>query len=263
MRTTRRGLLSKAGLATVGTLLGATGTGSAATDETLEGRFRSHNDSPVPNARIAVSYYDRSEGEYHFDYVRTEDDGYFQTSVPAGQRVGMGFYKSSEDAFLAPRRDGVPHIFNLPRVEVPEGGRDLGDYRLPRAYTLDARAVFAERPGGVEDAIPRFGSLRGRSYYASGYSYLTTDESGYMKLNDADFTGVEVVGDARVWMFPPGYEPYEEQRTADYAPYQEESVRDVTVTEDTSIEIDLSRRNGEGNGDGKDTENGKSGGSGK
>lgn len=260
MNATRRKFLT-AGTATIGSLLATTGIGSATPDATLEGRVRSHDDAPVPGAKISTHYYDWDERESYFDYVRLDDDGYFRKEVPAGQRVSLSFYKSTEDEHLAARHDGVPHIYRLPPVTVPEGGRDLGDYRLPRAHTLDVRAVFAERPGGVEGAIPRFGSVRDRSYSASGYSYLTTDESGYMKLHGADFTGVEMAGNVRVWLYPPGYEPYEDQKSANFAPYAEESVRDVEVIEDTTIEIDLSRRKsgqsgtGEGNGNGK--ENGK------
>lgn len=263
MHATRRKFLST-GVATLGTLLGATGTGVATSDATLEGRVRSHEGAPIPGAKVSTHYYDWDERESYFDYVRLDDDGYFRKEVPAGQRVSLSFYKSTADEHLAPRRDGVPHIYRLPPVTVPEGGHDLGEYRLPRAYTLDVRAVFAERPGGVEGAIPRFGSVRGRSYSASGYSYLTTDESGYAKFYGADFTGVEVAGDVRVWLYPPGYEPYEDQKNADFAPYAEESVRDLTVTEDTTIEIDLSRRNRGGGGkkNGKENENGSRNGNG-
>lgn len=255
MNTTRRKFLATTGTATVGTLLGVTGTGSAASDAMLEGRIRSHDGTPIPGAKVSTHYYDWSEEESYFDYVQLDDDGHFQKEIPEGQRVSLSFYKSTEDEHLAPRRDGVPHIYRLPPVTVPEGGYDLGDYRLPQAYTLDIRAVFTERPGGVEGAIPRFGSVRDRSYSASGYSYLTTDESGYAKFYGADFTGVEVAGDVRVWIYPPGYEPYEDQESANFAPYAEESVRNVEVTEDTTIEIDLSRRksgrDGKGNGNGK------------
>lgn len=211
------------------------GLGAASESVTLQGTIKSDDGDPVQNARVAIT-------EPSFRYVRTDSEGKFSTQVPSGTRVSMGFYKSDKDYFLAPRLDGVPHIQTLPTVTVGENGYDLGEYLLPKAYLLEARAVFANRPGGVEDAIPRFGSLDDGSYFASGYSYTTTNQDGYLKLNEADFTGVEMAGETRVWMYPPTYEPYEEQDNSDYAPYEEVDVTTLEVTKDTTIECDISRR---------------------
>jgi hypothetical protein len=227
-----------------GGLLTLTRNATAQNQVTLEGTIVSHTEDPVPNARIAVS-------SNAFTYVRTDENGYFSAEVPYGNRVYLGFYKSSENAFLAHRLDGVPHILTLPTITVGSDGYDLGEYPLPEAHTLDARAVFANRPGGVEDAIPRFGSSRNGLIFASGYSYTTTNENGYMKLKGADFTGVEMAGETRVWMYPPTFEPYTDQRTADYAPYETVDVTTLEVTEDTTIECDISRRNGNGKRKGK------------
>jgi len=241
--TTRRRFLAT-GIATAAGMVTLTGNATAQNNVTLEGTILSHTGDPVSDARIAVS-------SNAFTYVRTDETGHFSAEVPPGNRVYLGFYKSGENAFLAPRLDGVPHIFTLPSITVGNDGYDLGQYSLPEAHTLDARATFANSPGGVEDAIPRFGSGTNGSIFASGYSYTTTNEDGYMKLEGADFTGVEMAGETRVWMYPPTFEPYTDQRTADYAPYETVDVTNLEVTEDTTIECDVSRRNGNRKGKGK------------
>lgn len=236
------GLLSGVMLGTGGVI----GTTGAVTETTLDGRFLSHKGDPISDARVAVAY--RGDDS---PYVWTSEDGYFETSVPPGTRVRLGFYKSSSEKFLAPRHDGVPHIYTLEPVTVPEEGYSLGKYRLPEAYLVNARAVFAEKPGGVDGAIPRFGSVRNGTYFASGYAYTTTNKEGYMELNNAGFTGIEMAGDTRIWMYPPTYEPYTEQGTDEIAPYQEETIREFSVSEDMEVEMDISRRKNKGKRKGK------------
>ncbi|MFW5900617.1 MAG: carboxypeptidase-like regulatory domain-containing protein [Halodesulfurarchaeum sp.] len=234
MTPTRRQFVST-GIATAIGVTAVTGTATATNSVTLEGTIVSHEGDPVPQARIAVA-------TDSLDYVRTDANGSFSTQVPSKTRVPLGFYKSSEDAFLAPRLDGVPNLHTLPSISVGDDDYDLGRYTLPEAYTLDARAVFAEKPGGVEDAIPRFTSIGGSGEFGSGYSYTTTTAEGYMKLVGADFTGVELAGSVRVLMHPPTYEPYTDQKNSDYAPYEKVDATSLTVTEDTTIECDISRR---------------------
>lgn len=250
-RSSRRGFLSLVGGATTGIGLAVIGTAAANQDVTFKRTFVDSAGDRIANAQINLGYFDQDEDEYVRKSFSTGEDGTIRTTVPSGARLRMGFYKSSNGEFLAPRLDGVPHIHTLDPITVADEGTDSGEYRLPEAYTLEARAFLGGPPNGVEDAIPRFASVSNGSYYASGYSYTTTDENGYMKLNAADFTGVEMAGETRIWMYPPTYEPYKEQDRGNYGPYSKVTTRDVEVTEDTTIEMNIRRRRKKGDDKGK------------
>jgi len=250
-RSTRRSFIS--GIGAAGALaVGSTGLASASSSFTLERQFLDYRGNPIPHATINAAYFYRDEsGSLTLERFNTQTDaeGWIQRQLPAGGgRLSGAFYKSSESAYLAPRLDGVPHIHILDAERVDDEGTDSGAVQLPEAHTLDARAVFAGRPGGVEDATPRFGSLRSGGYWASGYSYTTTDADGYMKLNNADFTGVEMAGRTKLWMYAPTFEAYEEQQQHDYAPYEKVDVQTIDVTEDMTVEADISRRPTRGGG---------------
>ena len=106
----RRNVLKSVGIASglaIGNRLTA-GAARAAGTATLEGRFVSHDGEPIPHARVAVSY----PGD-DIPYVRTDEDGYFEVQVPANMTVRLGFYKSSEDEFLASLLDQIPHIYTM------------------------------------------------------------------------------------------------------------------------------------------------------
>jgi len=201
--------------------------------------MKAYDGSPVPYAHVDVLYSDGGTDTF------ADPDGYFEVSVPAGtDEVFLAMYKTagSFPQFLSPRLNGVPHVHTIGHRDVPDGESDLGEIQLPEAHKIDIRAVLAEQKG-VENARPEVRSLYPgfdwNYWFAIGPWTLTSDENGYMTIDFVDFTGLELAGPVQAVMEPPKDDP----RFDDVV-----HTKDIRMTEDTTVEFDISRRATRGRG---------------
>lgn len=154
--------------------------------------------------------------------MSTDSEGYFQQQVEANTRHKLGFYKSAQyesgrRQLIGPVKNGAPHIYSLGRFSVGSDTEDLGELTLPDAHHVDVRAVDAEREP-LEGAQPGFGH---GGFGAGGDT--STNEDGYLVIDNADFTGIEMTGTINLGMTP----PEDDDRFPD-ASYQ----KSLTVSED-------------------------------
>lgn len=144
----------------------------------LTGQLVSYGGDPITVGRVFI------EGEYY----GVDDNGRFTADVESNSRTKIAFYKGSRSSFLAPIRNGVPHVRSLGHWET-DSGRDIGTVSLPQAYFIQIRALDADGQP-VEDAEP---GVRHGGYGVSDFS-LTTNENGYLQIRDTDFDGIELRG---------------------------------------------------------------------
>lgn len=231
----RRGFLKRASLAvtTGGVLVGGSGSASASTTVPITGTLQRYDGRPVPNASLHVNYHSWGHGPSGNASGDTDADGAFEVTVPGeADSFSMGLYKSDENHFVSPRFDGVPHVFNFGTRWLDADGYEFGTVRLPEAARVDLRAVIANG-AGVEDARPEFRAVADSSWYAIGPWALTTNDEGYATLEHADRTGLELAETVEAVVEPPEDDP-----RFDDAVHK----RDLQVTAETTVEVDVSRR---------------------
>lgn len=191
--STRRSFL-KTGVA--GTLGGASvvGRSRAAAVETsiLSGRIVPENGASIGDDQVQAHSRNSSE---HF---RTDNDGRFEVELESNTEYQLGYYRSDSGTQLAPRKKGVPHVYNLSSAYLGSDDKDLGEMVLPQAHLIDLRVL-----NGNDE--PLYGSKMTyrHSGWGGGNSYLSLTEQGYAILEGASFTGVELAQQARVEVEPP------------------------------------------------------------
>lgn len=176
---TRRGFLATAAITTSTAALSSRVT--ATQSRSVTGKVVDYSGSPVAGRAV---YWD--------DYHPTDSDGRFEFSVEQ-EGIKLGFYKKESMQLHAPVKNNVPHIAGLGDYTIEEGGADLGEIQLPKAYTVDLRAL---NESGDPATNAEFGF--GSGGFGSSSHWLDVNESGYLQLKNADFTGIELAGPASV-----------------------------------------------------------------
>lgn len=196
---TRRAVLGAGVAVTVGGLSAAGRTRAAAADRVvLTGTVTPENGADVGDDQIQLLSNDSSNS------TRTDDDGQFEVELDANAEYRIGYYRSDSGTTVAPRKKGVPHIYELRTTYVGTEDEDLGEFVLPRANVVDIRVL-------TEDGDPLYGSdiTFRHSGWGTGDSF-SLNEEGYATIDGASFTGVELAEAARAEVTPPNRGSYED-----------------------------------------------------
>ena len=174
---------SVATIAVSGTVVSATESETV----TLTGKLESSTGDPIAGRKV-----------YNSGYTDTDSSGRFEMSVESNSRVRLGLYKSGNQ-LLAPIKNGVPHIDGLGRHSVGSSDTDIGTISVSEAYLVNLRAIDNEG-NPVTDAEFHVRA----DGYGSGSHMMTANESGYLVIRNADFTGIELAESAKVTITIPG-----------------------------------------------------------
>lgn len=177
--------MQKGGLG-VAAITATSGVATAST-VTLKGKIINYNGKPVSHRKVAVN--EQREGG-NSGYMATDSNGEFSTTVNSNQSYRLALYKSGNGQLLAPILNDVPHIKGLGDHDVGTEDTDIGTLEIPRGYEVDV-LVLDSNGEPVQGADVSF---RDESGYGSPDHLVTTDEDGYLVIENADFTGFEAVG---------------------------------------------------------------------
>lgn len=183
----RRTLLSSIG---AGIFLGAgvCSTAATASEDVVEGQVVDYNGDPIANRQLTFG----SKDAGHFNVV-TDREGRFAHEVTPNSTYRIGFYKYK----YGPQNtepNGVPHVCSLGRHTVKSGKTDLGKISVKEAHLVEVQALDSDgNPlGGVGADL--YAEGKEGDYWGTGPSTLSTNHEGFIVVDDAQYTGMELVG---------------------------------------------------------------------
>lgn len=182
MKSSRRRFLRGVGSGVfVQSSVGVVTAGRVDSNVTVTGKVVNHQGDPAAYRKVHAANQSGS------GYIDTDSNGVFQKSVPENSTLYLGFYKWGDGQLHAPEMNHVPHMDGLGRFDIGTSYTDLGTIHLPKAYKVDLRAVDSD---GNPVTDVQFGV--GADGYGSSDQLLTTTSQGYLRIRNADFTGIEI-----------------------------------------------------------------------
>ena len=167
---------------------GLSSTVSARSEDFVQGQLVNHNDDPIANRQLTFGSRDAG----HFEVV-TDRNGQFEHEVTRDATYRIGFYKYKY-GHQYPEPNGVPHVCSLGQHKMESGKTDLGKLQVKKAHLVEIRALDSDgNPlGGVDARL--YAEGKDGDYWGTGPNTLTTNHEGYVVVDDAQYTGMELVG---------------------------------------------------------------------
>lgn len=157
-----------------------------------------------------------------------DGSGNFSTDVPTNGTYSVGYVQRNDSGHYLPR-DGVTDLYEATEVQV-ENQTELGKLTIPDAAgILDIQVVDADG-NGVENASVSIWTAQAPDAEGVGF-ILDTDADGYTDLDG--IRGIEATGTYRIEVSPPSND----------SRFKDETItREVTVTNDTTVTVQLSQQ---------------------
>ncbi|MFC7325977.1 hypothetical protein ACFQMF_15535 [Halorubrum rutilum] len=196
----------------VGVLATTVRTAAGQEEVTATGRLSSEADTSVDGTVIQFSNVETGE---QIEYTVGADGG-IELSLTVGTYRVTTIDESGE-------RNQIPAIYSFDNIEITTDG-DIRELVLPEGYRTLIQCVDTE--GNPIESLPvNFRAANGTGLPPGRF---TTDADGYVTYFDAAGRGVELAGETEI----------EVQSPAD--PNQVQSLRTITVTDATEIEVTVS-----------------------
>lgn len=161
---------------------------SASSEATLRAQVVDYKGDPVPHRRVKLG--SKSDSGYQ---LTTDGKGRFTQEVQPDTIYRIGFYRY-ETGHTPSEPNGVPLVSSLGRHTTGEGETDLGRLQLDEAQLIEVLALDSDgNPvGGAKAHLTAHGS--GGDYWRVRSSSLLTNYEGYVVVEGAPYTGLELVG---------------------------------------------------------------------
>ncbi|MFA9427897.1 PQQ-binding-like beta-propeller repeat protein [Natronorubrum sp. A-ect3] len=154
---------------------------------TLSGTVSAANEADIAGDELTVRYDDGDRTSTDIDA-----DGSYSVPVEANTTQSV-FYEST------PERNGIADLYQFEPVDI--GADDTNaDFTVPEGNVLNV-SVTDESGAPVEDATVNVYDVRDK--FGVGAAAQLTTEDGLFHHHSADEPGIEIAGDAGVWVLPP------------------------------------------------------------